>query len=65
MLFENISAALAGLKANKMRSFLTMLGILIGIAAIIAIIIAGNGMTQYVQDFMERYGANKMDVWVQ
>ena len=65
MLFENISAALAGLKANKMRSFLTMLGILIGIAAIIAIIIAGNGMTQYVQDFMERYGANKMDFWVQ
>ena len=37
MLFENIGAALAGIKANKLRSFLTMLGIMIGIAAIIAI----------------------------
>ena len=43
MLFENIGAALAGIKANKLRSFLTMLGIMIGIAAIIAITMAGNG----------------------
>ena len=65
MLLENIRAALAGIKANKMRSFLTMLGILIGIAAIIAIIIAGNGMTQYVADLMSQYGANKMIFWVE
>lgn len=64
MLIENVRAALAGIKANKMRSFLTMLGILIGIAAIIAIIIAGNGMTQYFQDFMNQYGANKVEFYV-
>ena len=36
-LFENISMALASVKSNKMRSALTMLGIIIGIAAVIAI----------------------------
>ena len=64
MLIENIRAALAGIRANKMRSFLTMLGILIGIAAIISIIIAGNGMTQYFQDSMNKIGANKIEFYV-
>lgn len=50
MLFENIGAALAGIKANKLRSFLTMLGIMIGIAAIIAITMAGNGVSQYISN---------------
>lgn len=64
MLFENIGAALAGIKANKMRSFLTMLGILIGIAAIIAIIMAGNGMSSYIEDMMNSIGANRIEFYV-
>ena len=64
MLFENIGAALAGIKANKMRSFLTMLGILIGIAAIIAIIMAGNGMSGYIENQMNMVGANRVEFYV-
>ena len=44
MLKDNILLALNELKANKMRSLLTTLGIVIGIAAVIAIMILGNGM---------------------
>ena len=36
-LFENIRLALEGLRANKMRALLTMLGIIIGIASVMAI----------------------------
>ena len=37
-LFENISMAFASVRSNKMRSLLTMLGIIIGIAAVIDIV---------------------------
>ena len=44
-LFENIGMALTSVRSNKMRSLLTMLGIIIGIAAVIAIETVGNSMT--------------------
>ena len=44
-LFENISMAFASVRSNKMRSLLTMLGIIIGIAAVIAIVTVGNSTT--------------------
>jgi putative ABC transport system permease protein len=40
-ILENIAASLAGLKSNKMRAFLTMLGIIIGISAVILITTLG------------------------
>lgn len=40
---ENLKMALDSIFANKMRSFLTMLGIIIGIASVIAILAVGNG----------------------
>ena len=52
MLKDNILLALNELKANKMRSLLTTLGIVIGIAAVIAIMILGNGMKRYTVDTM-------------
>ncbi len=42
---ENFKMALDSIFANKMRSFLTMLGIIIGIASVIAILAVGNGAT--------------------
>ena len=39
---DNILMALSSLKANKMRSLLTMLGIIIGISAVIAIMTVGD-----------------------
>ena len=41
---ESIRLALEGLKANKMRAVLTMLGIIIGIAAVIGILTVGDGL---------------------
>jgi len=64
MLFENILVALAGLKANKMRSFLTMLGILIGIASIIAIVMVGNGMSASITASYSDLGANQISMYV-
>ena len=64
MLFENIETALSSIRSNKMRSFLTMLGILIGMAAIIAIIMVGNGMSKSVEESMKEMGSNRMEFYV-
>ena len=61
-LFENIGMALASVKSNKMRSLLTMLGIIIGIAAVIAIETVGNSMTGSVTDSMSGMGASNITV---
>jgi putative ABC transport system permease protein len=42
LIFENIILALSAIKSNKMRSFLTMLGIIIGISSVIAITSIGD-----------------------
>ena len=60
--FENISLALSSLRGNKMRSLLTMLGIIIGIAAVIAIETIGGSMTGAVTDSMSGMGVNNITV---
>ncbi|MGN0156065.1 MAG: ABC transporter permease [Lachnospiraceae bacterium] len=65
LLYENIRLALFSLKANKMRALLTMLGIIIGIASVIAIMTVGNSMTASVTDEMESMGANNITVGLQ
>lgn len=62
MLIENIKMAFASMAANKLRTFLTMLGIIIGIAAVIAIMTVGNSMTRENQEQMSMFGINVMDV---
>lgn len=61
---ENVSLAVAGLKSNKVRSFLTMLGIIIGIGSVIAIVSIGDAVTQSVTDTMAGMGANNIQVYV-
>ena len=63
-LFENISMAFASVRSNKMRSLLTMLGIIIGIAAVIAIVTVGNSMTGSVTDSMSGMGVSNITVTV-
>lgn len=65
MFMENVRLALFGLKANKMRSLLTMLGIIIGIASVIAIMTLGDSVTQTVTDNMSSMGANNIMVSLQ
>ncbi len=62
---ENIKLALFSLKANKMRALLTMLGIIIGIASVIAIMTVGNSMTSTITDSMASMGANNITVGLQ
>ena len=55
-----LRSALRALAANALRSVLTMLGIIIGVAAVIAMIAVGQGATQRVQEQMKGLGANIM-----
>ncbi len=64
LLLENIILALNGIRANKMRSLLTMLGIIIGIASVIAIMTVGTSMTASMTDTMNSYGANDITMGV-
>jgi putative ABC transport system permease protein len=50
MLWENLKMALVSLRNAKLRSFLTMLGIIIGVAAVVSILAIGAGVKQAVQD---------------
>lgn len=56
MLLENMSMAIHAIKANKMRSFLTMLGIIIGIGSVIAIVSIGDTMRAMVSDLYKNVG---------
>ena len=51
---EIISVALGALRANKLRSLLTMLGIVIGVGAVIAVVALGTGAQQAVKDRISR-----------
>lgn len=55
-----LRSALRALAANKLRSVLTMLGIIIGVAAVITMIAVGRGATERVQDQMKGLGSNIM-----
>lgn len=61
---ENVLLAISGLKSNKMRSFLTMLGIIIGIGSVIGIVSIGQSLKQNVSDQMSSMGANSIYVYV-
>lgn len=65
LILENILLAFAGLKANKMRAALTMLGIIIGISSVIAITIVGDAVNHSVMTSMEDMGAGNISVSVQ
>jgi putative ABC transport system permease protein len=64
-LIENVLLALAGLKANKMRALLTMLGIIIGIGSVIAIVTVGNSLTASITTSMQGLGTTNIIVVLQ
>jgi putative ABC transport system permease protein len=59
-LYVTVRIALRALAANTLRSILTMLGIIIGVAAVITMIAVGSGATQRVQEQMKGLGSNIM-----
>ena len=58
MLFETIRLALITVFRNKLRSFLTVLGIVIGVASVIAMVTVGQGSTAQVQSDVASLGSN-------
>lgn len=61
---ENIRIALFSIRTNMMRSLLTMLGIIIGVASVIAVITVGNGGRDYIVGMIRDMGANVVSVSV-
>jgi putative ABC transport system permease protein len=61
--FEIVRFAVRALLANRLRSLLTMLGIIIGIAAVILLTSLGNGAAQYIQGQISGLGANSITVF--
>ena len=53
-----VEIALTALRANRLRSALTMLGIVIGVAAVIAMVAVGSGATERIQQQIEAIGSN-------
>jgi putative ABC transport system permease protein len=63
MLFgEVIKVALSAIRANKLRSFLTMLGIVIGVGAVITMVALGTGAQKAVQDQIQSLGTNLLSI---
>ena len=59
---ETIRVALGALRANKMRSLLTMLGIVIGVSAVIAVVALGRGAQKAVNDRISSLGTTLLTV---
>jgi len=62
MLFETIRLALRSVVRNPLRSFLTLLGIVIGVAAVIAMVTIGSGTSEKVKQDIAKLGSNLLVV---
>ena len=58
---QSFRMAIKSLMTSKMRALLTMLGIIIGVAAVIIITSLGNGMQTYMNDAFEEMGSNLVE----
>ena len=65
LILENIRLSLSSLRMNKMRSFLTMLGIIIGIGSVIAIMTVSSSLTSSISSSFDDMGANNVTVGLQ
>src|SRR5438270_5540762 len=61
-LFDSFRSALQSIVVNKLRSALTMLGVIIGVASVIAMVAVGNGASQTVQQQVLSLGSNLVTV---
>jgi putative ABC transport system permease protein len=59
---EMILSALRGISANKLRSILTLLGVMIGVASVILLLAVGNGSAQQVNSAISHLGTNTLTV---
>ena len=64
MLLENMKMALSSLRANKLRSILTMLGIIIGIGSVISIVSIGDTMRKMFSDLYKNAGVTQASIMI-
>lgn len=62
-IFESIKIAIDSIISNKMRSLLTMLGIIIGVSSVIAVVAIGQGGQAALNKEMDSFGANRFIVF--
>lgn len=62
MLNESIKMALEGMISNKLRTLLTLLGIIIGVGAVIAMVSLGLGMKENIKNNISRLGSNVLNI---
>ena len=65
MFFENVKIALRAIRANKMRSFLTVLGVMIGVAAVIAVVSIIQGFQHKISEDLRQIGGGFVEVFPQ
>jgi putative ABC transport system permease protein len=63
--FENIWLASSAIWANRLRSSLTMLGLIIGISAVILVVSLGIGMQKYIKEQFKTWGTNVIEIYEQ
>jgi len=61
-LFETLGSAFRGITTNKLRSGLTLLGVMIGVAAVILLLAVGNGSAQQINSLITQLGTNTLTV---
>jgi len=62
MIFETLRIAINSLKTNKLRTFLSMLGIIIGVGAVIAIVSIGSGAREQITARISDLGSNVINI---
>jgi putative ABC transport system permease protein len=62
MLWETVKLAMSSIRRNVLRSVLTLLGIVIGVGAVIAMVTLGNGASTKVQENLAKLGSNMLIV---
>lgn len=62
--YEAFSMAMKNIRSSKTRSILTMLGIIIGVAAVIVITGLGSGMEKYMREQFESMGTDTLSVYI-
>ena len=63
MLIENLKIALTAIAANKMRAILTVLGVMIGVAAVIAVVSLVQGMQYKLSNDLQSVGSNYIEIF--
>lgn len=64
MIFQSMKMALKSIKTNKLRSFLTMLGIIIGVFALVVLVSMVSGATSSITDTISNMGTDSLTVYI-